>query len=119
MFEKRLGERFYSFDHKGWHFIILDAIGRGSDGHYIGQVDEEQIAWLKEDLNQVNPSSPIAVSVNIPFITGGAVCGRWWRNRPDTPIQEGFLVLRLQGEEVRREYVDYGWTTPYEQEEDL
>ena len=25
MFEKEIGERFYSFDHKGWHFIILDA----------------------------------------------------------------------------------------------
>ena len=29
MFEKRIGKRYYSFDHKGWHFMILDGIEKG------------------------------------------------------------------------------------------
>lgn len=168
MFEKEIGERFYSFDHKGWHFIVLDVISRGEDGHYIGKVDQEQIDWLKSDLEKVDTKTPIGMSVHIPFvtsatqlskgglaangpggvitnsldvlklfwgynlrlvlqghlhfledifvqnqihfITAGAVSGRWWANKPESPLQEGFLLLHLDEEEVNWEYVDYGWT---------
>ncbi len=167
MFETKMGERFYSFDHKGWHFIVLDAIYRGEDGHYIGKIDQEQIEWLKSDLLKVDLKTPLAISVHIPFITsstqltqgslaanteggvisnslevltlfrehnlrlvlqghlhfledifvqnqvhfitGGAVCGRWWKNQPEN-LPEGFLLLHLNGEKVDWEYVDYGWT---------
>ena len=69
MFEKRLGERFYSFDHKGWHFMVLDAVYLSENGYYIGMIDDEQIGWLKEDLHKVGKETPIAISVHIPFIT--------------------------------------------------
>ncbi len=168
MFEKKMGDRFYSFDHKGWHFIALDAISRGEDGRYIGKIDEEQIAWLKEDLSQTDKEMPIAITVHIPFITastqlrlgamaantpegvisnsldvlkmfgehnlklvlqghlhliedlfmenkvhfitGGAVCGRWWSNEPGDHPEEGFMMIHVKGEEVSSEYIDYGWT---------
>ncbi|MCP4311225.1 MAG: metallophosphoesterase [Bacteroidetes bacterium] len=168
MFESRMGDRFYSFDHKGWHFIVLDAIYRGDDGHYIGRIDQEQIDWLKKDLEKVDKKTPLAMSAHIPFITsstqlgsgsmtanpeglvinnslevlrlfldhnlrlvlqghlhfiedifvqnqvhfitGGAVCGRWWNSKPESLPQEGFMLLHLKGEEVDWEYVDYGWT---------
>jgi 3',5'-cyclic-AMP phosphodiesterase len=42
------------------------------------------------------------------FITGGAVCGKWWRG-PWYGTQEGFNTLTLTGDHVRWEYVDYGW----------
>jgi 3',5'-cyclic AMP phosphodiesterase CpdA len=167
MYEERMGERFYSFDHKGWHFIVLDAIYRGEDGHYMGKIDQEQIDWLKTDLEKVDAKTPLAMSVHIPFITAatqlmegshatypdgrvisnslevltlfrehnlrlvlqghlhflediylqnrihfitaGAVCGRWWNNKPEH-LPEGFLLLHLNGEKVNWEYVDYGWT---------
>lgn len=42
------------------------------------------------------------------FITGGAVCGRWWRgNWHGTP--EGFGVLRLHPDRVDWSYHTYGW----------
>lgn len=69
MFEKRLGDRYYSFDHKGWHFIVLDAISLGEDGQYFGKVDEEQIQWLVKDLEKTGKEVPIVVSVHIPFLT--------------------------------------------------
>lgn len=42
------------------------------------------------------------------FITGGAVCGKWWRGSwHGTP--EGFGVLTLRPDRVDWEYVTYGW----------
>ncbi len=42
------------------------------------------------------------------FITGGAVCGRWWRGAwHGTP--EGFNIITLQDNHVDWQYVDYGW----------
>jgi Icc protein len=170
MFEKRLGKRFYSFEHKGWHFMVLDAVYRSESGEYIGKIDEEQIAWIQEDLSKIDKKTPVAISVHIPFITvqtqllegpfvptsrslvinnsrevlqlfsdynlklvlqghlhfledinvndqvhfitGGAVCGRWWNNKPTTQPEEGFLLVHVDGEELEWEYVDYGWTPP-------
>jgi 3',5'-cyclic AMP phosphodiesterase CpdA len=169
MYENRLGERFYSFDHKGWHFIVLDAIGRAEDGGYFGLIEDEQIEWLKNDLEKVDKQTPIALSVHIPFIsvrtqlvkgstvpnadglvitnardvllnlyeynlrlvlqghlhflediyvgdkthfiTAGAVCGLWWNNKPGSTPEEGFLLVRVKGEQIEWEYVDYGWVT--------
>jgi 3',5'-cyclic AMP phosphodiesterase CpdA len=42
------------------------------------------------------------------FITGGAVCARWWRG-PWHGTEEGFCVLNLHGNRVEWNYVDYGW----------
>ena len=42
------------------------------------------------------------------FITGGAVCGKWWRGVWHG-TEEGFGVLTLTGNRVDWEYVDYGW----------
>ena len=26
MYQKRIGKQYYSFDHRGWHFMILDSV---------------------------------------------------------------------------------------------
>jgi Icc protein len=45
---------------------------------------------------------------NTTFITGGAVCGAWWRgSRLGT--EEGFGVVTLDGDRVSWDYIDYGW----------
>jgi 3',5'-cyclic AMP phosphodiesterase CpdA len=43
------------------------------------------------------------------FITGGAVCGKWWRGSWHG-TREGFGVLTLRRDRVDWEYVNYGWT---------
>ncbi|MCZ7591264.1 MAG: metallophosphoesterase [Kiritimatiellae bacterium] len=43
------------------------------------------------------------------FITGGAVCAKWWRG-PWFGTEEGFGVVTLRKENVDWEYVDIGWT---------
>lgn len=42
------------------------------------------------------------------FITGGAVCGKWWRG-PWQGTEEGFGVLTLRRDRVDWSYEDYGW----------
>jgi Icc protein len=42
------------------------------------------------------------------YITAGSVAGEWWEGTyMDT--EEGFLLLKVKGEDVDWEYVDYGW----------
>lgn len=100
MFEKRLGDRFYSFDHKGWHFIVLDAISRAEGGGYQGKIEEEQILWLARDLKEVDKETPIAVSVHIPFITSATqlMRGSMAPNTPGQVISNGQEVLALFSE---------------------
>ena len=42
------------------------------------------------------------------FITGGAICGRWWRG-PHQGTEEGFNIITLQGNQIDWQYIDYGW----------
>lgn len=46
---------------------------------------------------------------NATFITGGAVCGKWWRGSwYGTP--EGFNLITLTGNRIDWEYLGYGWS---------
>lgn len=72
MYENRLHKRYYSFDHKNWHFIVLDAIGLTPDRNYYGLIDDEQINWLKNDLEQNGKERPVVVSTHIPLLSIGS-----------------------------------------------
>jgi 3',5'-cyclic AMP phosphodiesterase CpdA len=69
LFEDRFGKAYYSFDHKGVHFIILDSIGITEDRAYEGRVDAVQLAWLAADLKTLPLKTPIIVAVHIPLVT--------------------------------------------------
>jgi 3',5'-cyclic AMP phosphodiesterase CpdA len=69
MFEERFGKTYYSFDHKGVHFLVLDSIGFTEDRAYEGRIDAEQIAWLKQDLAAIPAGKPIIVVTHIPLVT--------------------------------------------------
>ncbi len=71
MFEKYIGKRYYAFDHKGWRFYILDSVEKDTTGEgvYYGHVDSLQISWLKHDLSQVSPETPLVLVVHIPLVT--------------------------------------------------
>jgi 3',5'-cyclic-AMP phosphodiesterase len=42
------------------------------------------------------------------YITGGSVAGAWWEG-PYLDTEEGFVLLKVAGDNVTWEYVDYGW----------
>src|SRR5207248_8654222 len=69
LFEQRFGKTYYSFDHKGHHFIVLDSIGITSDRAYEGRIDAAQLKWLAADLAGLSAGTPIIFSVHIPLVT--------------------------------------------------
>ncbi|HSG67701.1 MAG TPA: metallophosphoesterase [Bacteroidales bacterium] len=170
MFRSRIGKTYYSFDYGDWHFMVLQSVQITPDRHYIGMVDAAQMEWIRQDLLEVDPKTPIVISTHIPFITvftqvlfgeyapdyhglvvenarevldlfsdhnlkivlqghlhyledievygihfitAGAVSGQWW-NGPNHEIEEGFLMVHVNGDDFCWEYVDYGWETGVE-----
>ena len=45
---------------------------------------------------------------NIHFVTGGAVCSKWWQGKRNG-LEEGFLIVKVKNQELSFEYKDYGW----------
>jgi Icc protein len=72
LFEQRFGKLYYSFDHKGHHFIVLDSIGITPDHAYEGRVDAAQLQWLAADLAALPAGTPVIVAVHMPLVTGFA-----------------------------------------------
>ena len=71
MFEDRIGARtYYSFDHRGYHFIVLDSIFPTPDRLWEGRIDDAQLQWLAHDLAAVAPTAPVVVITHVPLITG-------------------------------------------------
>ncbi len=71
MFLKKMKQdkTYQSFDHKGWHFVLLDAIGIAEDGHYYGHVDSVQVQWLKKDLSSLDKETPVVLAMHIPLVS--------------------------------------------------
>jgi 3',5'-cyclic-AMP phosphodiesterase len=58
------GSGWYSYDHKGVHFIALVNVVQ-LEG--MGKLGAAQIAWLKDDLSRLKSSQPIVVFAHIPL----------------------------------------------------
>jgi hypothetical protein len=61
-YQEFFGKPYYSFDHKGIHFIALDNVSE--PGSSIGQV---QLDWLAADLRKQRPEIPIIVFAHRPL----------------------------------------------------
>jgi 3',5'-cyclic AMP phosphodiesterase CpdA len=169
VFREKFGmeQLYYSFDVRGYHFIVLDGtmLTDATDLGYEGRVWPEQIEWIKQDLAAVSADTPIVLATHFPlltvlyeaaakmsavplrrrriqnneevlalfedhnllivlqghmhvdevikwrgttFITCGAVSGQWWRG-PYYGTEEGFGIVRLNGDRVEWEYIEYPW----------
>lgn len=65
-FEKYFGETYYSFDHKGIHFVILNSV-QINDSTRKYCVGPEQMEWLKSDLTTISRETPLVVVTHVPF----------------------------------------------------
>jgi hypothetical protein len=70
MYEDRLGSTYYSFDHKGYHFIVLDSIQPTENRSWEARIDAQQLNWLKKDLAGVPAQAPVILAVHVPLVTG-------------------------------------------------
>jgi len=69
IYKERIGATYYSFDHKGYHFVVLDSVRPTPDRSWEARVDDAQLAWLKKDLASIAPGTPVIVSVHIPLVS--------------------------------------------------
>ncbi|HRC67357.1 MAG TPA: metallophosphoesterase [Bacteroidales bacterium] len=165
LFKRRIGPPNYSFDHKGWHFVVINGIEYNDSTSYVGWALDETLDFIQNDLKNVPVGMPIILITHIPlitleaqwekgalacnhpmevignskevlecfpahslrlvlqghlhyyekmeidgiiFITGGAVCGAWWKGNYRV-TDEGFVLIRINGEYCQTQYIDYGW----------
>lgn len=69
MFGTRVGPRYHSETIRGWKFFFLDSVVKNGKGGYEGGIDEEQIAWIKQELQSTDTAMPLVISTHIPFMT--------------------------------------------------
>ncbi|HWB61216.1 MAG TPA: metallophosphoesterase [Chthoniobacteraceae bacterium] len=61
------GNGWYSFDHKGTHFVgLVNVVGTAPDSG-LGILGDDQLAWLADDLKAVGNSTPVVVFAHIPL----------------------------------------------------
>ncbi|MEZ4969805.1 MAG: metallophosphoesterase [Flavobacteriaceae bacterium] len=111
MWERHFGDSYYSFDHKGWHFITLNSLDVTENKRYKGIFHEKQLAWLKEDIAKVEKSTPIIITTHIPMICtysqlNGSEGSRTVNNASDVfnILEDHNLKLVLQGHIHWKEY---------------
>jgi 3',5'-cyclic-AMP phosphodiesterase len=61
-----LGDGWYSFDHKGAHFIGLVNVANLKAGG-LGTLGQEQLEWLEKDVKRLKSSTPVVVFAHIPL----------------------------------------------------
>lgn len=66
--KKSLGDGWYSFDHKGVHFIALVNVLNLKAGG-LGDLGQDQLAWLERDTRNLSSSTPIVVFAHVPLWT--------------------------------------------------
>jgi len=79
------GQGWYSFDHKGVHFVGLVNVVQ-LEG--LGKLGQEQLAWLESDLRGRSSSMPVVVFAHIPL---WAVYPQWGWGTSDSEQALGFL----------------------------
>ena len=83
------GRGWYSMDHKGVHFIGLVNVMQ-LEG--MGQLGDEQLAWLQDDLRAVSASTPVVLFAHIPL---WAIYPEWGWGTKDS--EQAFSYLKRFG----------------------
>jgi 3',5'-cyclic AMP phosphodiesterase CpdA len=82
-----LGAGWYSFDHKGVHFIALVNVANIQEGG-LGTLGQEQLDWLEKDAKALSASTPIVLFAHIPL---WAVYPQWGWGTDDAERALSFL----------------------------
>ena len=86
-FKEFFGATYYTFDHKGVHFIALDNV---SDPRAL--IGDEQLAWLAADLKQQQADAPIVVLTHRPLFD---LAPQWdWATRDGAKAIELLMPFR-------------------------
>jgi 3',5'-cyclic AMP phosphodiesterase CpdA len=85
------GQGWHSYDHKGVHFIGLVNVANLKPGG-LGSLGQEQIDWLKKDVESLGASTPIVVYAHVPLWT---VFEKWGWGTQDS--EQALTLLKKFG----------------------
>lgn len=84
---------YYSFQHKGVNFIVLDSIlVEGRDWH--PEIDLRQLAWLERDL-AANAAYPQVVISHVPLVTSMASYGPGSNDKKYEPVSNADAIVPI------------------------
>ena len=66
LFESTFGQTYYTFDHKGWKFIVLNSV-EVKDNQYV--IGAQQFAWLQDVINKTKKEQPLVIVSHVPFLS--------------------------------------------------
>src|ERR1051326_772579 len=81
------GGGWFSFDQRGVHFIGLVNVMNIAEGG-LGILDEDQLAWLKDDVSGLSGSTPIVVFAHVPL---WSIYPQWGWGTQDAERALGYL----------------------------
>ena len=92
LFKERfhLHQLFYSFDFKGWHFVVLDDISPQPKQTYIGEFFADELGFLASDL-EAHASMPTIICTHIPIVSNIALA--YFASQPATSHPHGMRNL--------------------------
>jgi hypothetical protein len=66
-FKKHFGPTYYSFNRGKAHYVVLDNVRYlGTEREYDGYITEDQLTWLKKDLQYVDKDHLLIINLHIP-----------------------------------------------------
>ncbi len=66
--KETFGDGWYSFDHKGVHFMgLVNVVNLKAGG--LGSLGSDQLEWLKKDVKHLKHSTPVVIFAHIPLWT--------------------------------------------------
>jgi Icc protein len=81
------GGGWYSFDQRGVHFIGLVNVMNIAEGA-LGNLGDDQLAWLKDDVSGLSSSTPIVVFAHVPL---WSIYPKWGWGTQDAEQALGYL----------------------------
>lgn len=89
MFKEFFGPNYYSFDHGGIHFVVLDS----AYPPYAATIDDNELKWLEQDLSGVDKSTPIMVFLHHPIHTTLVQRSKAAKNNPGIALMNPERVM--------------------------
>lgn len=68
LFNTYFGDANYSFDHKGWHFVVLNPF-EVENFKWIGSFSNETLDWLRHDFDSLDEHTPVVVVTHLPLVS--------------------------------------------------
>jgi len=98
----QLPHLYYSFDHKGWHFVVLDDIAPQPDRTYIGKLFNDELLFLKADLD-AHRTMPTILCTHIPTMSAMPV-SLYLARSMGAQFQEPKSMVCTNGDELSRDF---------------